>query len=86
MKYYGAHPFYVKPTILNRWGFEAWMNWAIGIPLPGDGGGLYHPEGYKIDEVGPEGFLGKGAKESQKTQERLLKERTGGCPFAKFGK
>ncbi len=75
-------PFYVKPTLINRWGFQAWITWLRGLPLPGDDGDTYYPKGYLIADVGPKAFEGKGGDYFQKTVERLEKERTGQCPFA----
>jgi len=75
-------PFYVKPTFMNRWGPGAWISWLRGLPLPGDDGDTYYPQGYFIPDVGPKAFEGKGRDYFQKTMERLEKERTGQCPFA----
>ncbi|RAQ44109.1 hypothetical protein AFGD_011356 [Aspergillus flavus] len=33
-----AYPYYVAPTLWNRWGPYAWITWAQGRPLPGDDG------------------------------------------------
>lgn len=80
--YYQAHPFYVKPTLLNRYGPEAWITWALGGDLPGDKGTAFSPEGYKIESVGPKYMYGKGKADMEKTLDVLKAERTGGCPFA----
>lgn len=74
-------PFYVKPTIWRRWGPEAWGSRLLGIPLPGDEGVKYRPQGYKIPEVGPDSVFGKGAKSAEEMVDRLRQTRTGGCPF-----
>jgi hypothetical protein len=79
---YDADPFYVRPTLWNRWGPSAWLPRLRGLPLPGDDGDTYHPGGYLIPEIGPDAFFGKGKAEADETKARLLKERTGGCPFA----
>ena len=76
---YDNFPYYVKPTLMNRWGPGAWVSWLNGRPLPGDEG--YFPEGFKSSEVGPNIFRGKGGKEAEVTMSRLRKERTSGCPF-----
>lgn len=73
-------PVYVKPTLWNRWGPGAAIGALLGIPRPGDQG--TYPEGFKIEDVGPSVFVGKGAKEMELTRDKLRKERTGGCPFA----
>jgi hypothetical protein len=79
---YDADPFYVRPTLWNRWGPSAWLSRLLGLPLPGDNDHAYHPEGYLIPEIGPDTFLGKGMAEADETIARLQKERTGGCPFS----
>jgi hypothetical protein len=79
-----VEPTYVKPGFMNRWSLEAWFVWAFGGNLPGDKGGTFAPEGYKIEEMGPRGLQGKGLEEMRATEERLRSERPLGCPFA-FG-
>ena len=79
---YDAQPFYVRPTLWNRWGLSAWPSRLLGLPLPGDDGDVYYPKGYLIPEIGPKLFAGKGAAAASETKARLRKERTGGCPFA----
>lgn len=78
---YVAAPLYVKPTIWGRWSPMAWMVWMMGRPLPGDGGDTYSPEGYKIPDLGPRAFLGKGGEFMRTEMEKLKLKRTGGCPF-----
>ncbi|KAL4969183.1 uncharacterized protein BDV14DRAFT_196493 [Aspergillus stella-maris] len=75
-------PYYVKPTLWNRWGPGAWYTWALGRPLPGDEGDKYYPDGYLISDVGPKYFEGKGKKAQVEGVEALKGVRTGGCPFA----
>lgn len=79
---YDSYPFYVRPTLWNRWGPSSWPSRLLGLPLPGDSGDVYYPKGYSIPEVGPNTFVGKGSVAASKTKARLAKERTGGCPFA----
>jgi hypothetical protein len=82
---YDNFPYYVKPTLMNRWGPGAWISWLIGRPLPGDEG--FMPEGFLTEKVGPKMFELKGKRnedwqrEARQTRERLRRERTGGCPF-----
>ncbi|KAF2089450.1 hypothetical protein K490DRAFT_36961 [Saccharata proteae CBS 121410] len=80
---YIAHPWYMKPSFKARWGLGAWVRWLSRKPLPGDEGKKYHPEGYAIREMGPEGLKDKGYEEMEKTIERLsrTKDRLS-CPFA----
>ncbi|KAF2457823.1 hypothetical protein BDY21DRAFT_284837 [Lineolata rhizophorae] len=80
-RYYDAMPFYVKPTLWNRWGPEALWQRLLGLPVPGDSPELYMPEGFRTEEVGPATFKGKGATFYEKDKERLSQMRTGGCPF-----
>ncbi|KAJ5757257.1 uncharacterized protein N7511_007439 [Penicillium nucicola] len=78
---YEGAPFYVQPTIWNRWGPVAWFKWALGQPLPGDDGDKYYPQGYYTADLGPKYFEGKGRKELEVIQETLRQERMGQCPF-----
>lgn len=47
---YMAHPWYVKPSFIRRWGFEAWKTRLLGGTLPGDEGDKYIPDGYHFTE------------------------------------
>lgn len=76
-----AAPYYVKPTLWNRWGPTAWLTWVLGHPLPGDEGDKYYPKGYYIPEVGPKYQEGKGIEQMKEMRKRLHEERTGKCPF-----
>ncbi|KAJ5120992.1 uncharacterized protein N7515_008953 [Penicillium bovifimosum] len=78
---YEGAPYYVKPTIWNRWGPVAWFKWAVGQPLPGDDGDKYYPKGYRTQDLGPKYFEGKGWKEVELIKETLRQQRTGQCPF-----
>ncbi|ODH48341.1 hypothetical protein GX48_05543 [Paracoccidioides brasiliensis] len=73
-------PYYVKPTFMHRWGLRAWITWIRGLPLPGDDP-KHSPNGYYVPDVGPVNFEGKGREQAKETKERLVKERTGQCPF-----
>ncbi|TKX18887.1 hypothetical protein C1H76_8776 [Elsinoe australis] len=59
---YITFPWYVKPSVWNRWGPYAWMTWFAGGAVPGDDV-RYKPEGFKTFEVGPEALEGKGQDE-----------------------
>lgn len=76
---WAAEPWYVKPTIANRYRWQAWKEWFAGRPLPGDHG--VEPEGYVQEEVGPKRFKGKGLKEFKCEKDRLMGIGRGGCPF-----
>lgn len=80
---YVTFPYYVKPSFWKRYGPDTWLSWLFGTPLPGDEGEKYHPEGYLLDEIGPDKMEGKGKE--WMAQERVSVEgkiRDGACPFA----
>ena len=77
---WAAQPWYVKPTVENRWRWQAWKEWFSGRLLPGDK--EVQPEGYRHEEVGPARFEGKGIEEFAVEKERLMKMGPGGCPFS----
>lgn len=81
MMQWDAAPYYVKPSLWNRWSPTAWVTWVLGRPLPGDEGEKYYPHGYRIEDVGPRYFEGKGGKSMEQFVEEYKMARTGGCPF-----
>lgn len=80
-KKYDAAPYYIKPTVWERWQPAAWYSWFLGLPLPGDEGDKYHPQGYKIPDVGPQKMSGKGGDFAKGVVEQLRSTRSGGCVF-----
>ncbi|KAJ5658906.1 hypothetical protein N7507_005357 [Penicillium longicatenatum] len=80
--FYEGAPFYVQPTIWNRWGPAALLKWALGQPLPGDEGDKYYPQGYYTPDLGPKYFEGKGRKEMELIRENIRMQRVGRCPFS----
>ncbi|KAL6718062.1 hypothetical protein ACLMJK_004147 [Lecanora helva] len=79
-----TEPWYVQPTFRNRWcRLQSWASWAMGLPVPGDGGDKYWPQGYKIHEIGPESMRGKGESYVRGSRETLVDERMKGCPFSR---
>ncbi|KAL4807880.1 streptococcal 67 kDa myosin-cross-reactive antigen like family-domain-containing protein [Aspergillus unguis] len=80
---YEAVPYYVKPTLWNRWGPGAWVSWAMGMPLPGDEDDKYYPRGFDAEDLGPKYFEGKGRKTVGEIRETLKRERRGQAPFIK---
>ena len=77
-------PWYIKPTLWNRYGPSTWISRLMALPLPGDEGKKYWPNGYKIPEIGPETVRGKGVDFLQAEKERVGKVRGGGCPFGRL--
>ena len=53
MEYYTSQPYYVRPTIANRWGLGAWLRRLQGLSLPGDDGDKFQPQGFKTVDIGP---------------------------------
>ncbi|KAI0859656.1 hypothetical protein F4860DRAFT_244143 [Xylaria cubensis] len=78
---YGNHPFYVKPTVWNRWGPKAWAIWLYGGKVPGDNPGQYMPQGYTWTDLGPTNRMGLGVEEMGVDAERLRASDRRGCPF-----
>lgn len=77
-----AEPFYVKPTLWNRWlSPSAILARILGFDLPGDQGDRYHPQGYDLGDMGPKKFEGNGKDYLEREMNMLEKERTGQCPF-----
>ena len=72
-------PHYVKPSLWNRFGPSGIYQLLIGGPRPGDKGMC--PEGYLRSNVGPRAFEGKGKDMFEREKQRIIKTRTGGCPF-----
>ncbi|KAI1174815.1 hypothetical protein F4777DRAFT_366767 [Nemania sp. FL0916] len=78
---YGNFPFYIKPTISNRWGPKAWAIWLYGGKLPGDDPEEYMPQGYLWTDMGPKNRMGLGGEEMEADVKRLRATSRGGCPF-----
>jgi hypothetical protein len=82
-KNYLVHPYYVKPSFINRWGATAWVTRALGGIVPGGKhGSKYHPEGYLFEELGPNRKRGIGKKEMDFFEPNIQRARPAGCPFA----
>jgi hypothetical protein len=67
---------YIKDTIWNSRGPEAYMKWLLVIPSA-----AFQPEGYLIPEMGPKIAEGKGLEEQDESVKRLMNQNRGGCPF-----
>ncbi|OKL60038.1 hypothetical protein UA08_04528 [Talaromyces atroroseus] len=77
-----AEPYYVKPTLWNRWlSPAAIVARLMRFPLPGDQGDKYYPQGYDLANMGPKTFDGKGKEYMASEMRTLEKERRGQCPF-----
>ena len=61
---YGNYPFYVRPTLWNRWLSPlAWGLRLKGGALPGDDPAAYLSRGFRFDELGPPARMGQGRPE-----------------------
>jgi hypothetical protein len=79
---WSGQPYYVKPTLWNRWlSPSALFFRLLGLPVPGDEGDKYCPNGYHLDNVGPRRFENKGQDFIEKQMKDLKGMRKGGCPF-----
>jgi hypothetical protein len=79
MQYIG-HPWYINPTLSQRWRFKSWLLWLTGGFVPSQDLPEYRPQGYKLAELGPIALEGKGIDEMREGKQRIM---TGfqGCPF-----
>jgi hypothetical protein len=66
---YDSMPYYVKPTLFNRWGPEALIRRAQKLPVPGDDGDRFCPMGYTVRGVGPN----HGRKDQEAMEERVAR-------------
>ncbi|KAJ5173597.1 uncharacterized protein N7500_001528 [Penicillium coprophilum] len=80
MQYIG-HPWYIKPTLIQRWGLKSWVLWFTGGYIPSKYLPEYRPEGYRIADLGPVSLEGKGADEMRDAKQRVM-TRFQGCPFS----
>ncbi|KAI1160020.1 hypothetical protein F5B18DRAFT_546716 [Nemania serpens] len=78
---YGNYPFYIKPTLWNRWGPKAWAVWMYGGKVPGDDPAEFMPQGYLWTDLGPKNRMGLGSEEMAADVKRLGATGRGGCPF-----
>ena len=74
-------PYYVKPTIWNRYGPSAWIFRMMGLPLPGDEGDKYYPQGFTVGTVGPRSLQGKGSNYAKEAKANITRMRESRCPF-----
>ncbi|KAI1324668.1 hypothetical protein F5Y16DRAFT_380491 [Xylariaceae sp. FL0255] len=78
---YGNHPYYITPTLWNRWGPKAWAIWLYGGDVPGDNPEEHMPQGYLWIDLGPKNRMGLGGDEMTVDIKRMEAQRRGGCPF-----
>ncbi|XXH05333.1 hypothetical protein Hte_011758 [Hypoxylon texense] len=80
---YGNFPFYIKPTIWNRWiSPAAWVVWLIGGKVPGDDPDQFFAQGYLFSELGPQNRMGLGVEEMEADVSRMREGfGRGACPF-----
>ncbi|KAK3634242.1 hypothetical protein LTR56_015449 [Elasticomyces elasticus] len=81
---YIAHPWYIRPTLYNRWSLNSWLIRMVGGSVPGDQGAKYCPKGYIITELGPDDMRGKGEHDMQATRDRLSRNGRIDCPFDRW--
>jgi len=82
---YRAYPWYIPLKIFSFWHPSTWSVRITRRPQPRDIAQRYMPEGYLINEVGPDALRGKGAEDMEEQRQRLemLKTRLG-CPFGQW--
>ncbi|KAI0380329.1 hypothetical protein F5Y04DRAFT_257970 [Hypomontagnella monticulosa] len=78
---YGNYPFYIEPTLWNRWGPGAWTIWLCGGKVPGDNPEEYMPQGYLFSEIGPRNRMGLGIEEMELDVKKIKAGGFAGCPF-----
>ncbi|KAK5629002.1 hypothetical protein RRF57_004717 [Xylaria bambusicola] len=77
-----GRPWYVKTSLLDRWGLPAWMLWMNGTSSSTVfNNENFIPEGYLIEDVGPASHVGKGHEEMRDTLSALSSKSTTRCPF-----
>ncbi|KAH8883006.1 hypothetical protein GQ53DRAFT_664827 [Thozetella sp. PMI_491] len=74
-------PWYVKPTLLNKWGPTGLFFRAVGGKAPGSQGERFHPNGYDLRTIGPQPQEGKGLEEMSATAKFLKTRGSDKCPF-----
>jgi hypothetical protein len=77
-----GRPWYVKTSILDRWGLPAWMLWMNGAATTTMFDDIrFMPNGYLIEDMGPEVQVGKGREEMRNTMAILDSKSIARCPF-----
>lgn len=76
MKFYEIEPWYVAKAS-SSWLYAAYTR-VFGLPIAGDA--KFRPEGYKLQEIGPQHLEGKGGEEVMS-----FVNGGGACSFSTFG-
>jgi len=77
MMFWEIQPWYVASSKSCNWFYSAYMQ-LFHLPMAGDS--KFRPEGYKLQEIGPLNYEGKGGQEVLS----FVKENQG-CSFTTFG-
>lgn len=77
MKFWEIEPWYVSSATRSSWLYKTYTR-IFGLPTVGDP--KFKPEGYKLHEIGPQHFEGKGGKDVKD-----FVSHTGAKSFTTFG-
>ncbi|RDW77849.1 hypothetical protein BP5796_05701 [Coleophoma crateriformis] len=77
MLFWEIQPWYVASSTRCNWFYSAYTRW-FQLPMAGDG--KFRPEGYKLQEIGPSHYEGKGGHEIMS-----FVSDSRGCSFSTFG-
>jgi len=77
MKFWEIQPWYVASAKSRNWFYSAYMR-LFQLPMAGDA--KFRPEGYKLQEIGPSHYEGKGGQEVLS-----FVHESRGCSFTTFG-
>lgn len=78
----GLQPWYMKPSLVSKWGPGALLVKAFGGRVPGSRGDKYIPQGYDLMTIGPEQQKGKGIEEMVPDIEVIKAKGVATCPFS----
>ncbi|PKY02886.1 hypothetical protein P168DRAFT_283622 [Aspergillus campestris IBT 28561] len=77
-----AHPWYLQPTFLNRWGLKALVIRLFGTGAVPSAQNEYREAGYDVWTIGPTAQEGRGRDEMEvMVAEMKAMDYAGGCPF-----
>jgi hypothetical protein len=75
-------PWYIEPTIWNKWGPRATLYRIFGGKPAGTGGDRFYPQGYDLNTIGPKPFEDRGKEEMAATVRYLKARGAASCPFS----